>query len=506
MDIGLEELKRQSAIKPFIGGDRHSDFDAAIEAGNKLGDRPNIQTCNAMLTDPGISFPLHMLKLPVSRSKLVYSNPDPDIRKFVNSELEELSRVILFSALTALEYGFAPFERRFVMVDGKYHYKEFYHLKPEYVKILIHPQKKNFNGLEQGYKGHRIDLPAEMSYVFAYQTYFSNFYGKPQIDYAYVPWILDKEFYRYHGLALQEFGLPTIHVRAPEGNRKVDMGEAGIVEIPNLEFMKLIGESVRSRSVVGTPPGEDWFIGALFEKRQVVWDYNKDHEWLDRKKALGLLVPPDIWREGGGSFAKAKVQTFWFEQTIAAILGELKQSVFRHIIKPIIRLNFWDGRAEPPYGELHGHAPSLRYQEFMESLIRDEKDKSRIDWPAMFNLMRVPIIENERDNFGLSDIPTDTKSLEGLCRKAFNRGIEIGKEELAFTGYIPLSENIKNTLKDEAHRLQFMLRQTSNPIGVIGVVLGRLRSEGREHGHWWFSNAIENGKYQSVKETENVAA
>lgn len=504
--MDLKEENKKWAVNKFVGGKRESVLDMPIDTGGKLGGKPNMALYTSMMTDPGISFPLHLLKLPVSRSRLVYTNSNADIQKFVTEELEELKRTILFNALTALEYGFAPFERRFEMRDGMYRYKEFIHLRPDYIWIKMHPVRKNFNGIEQRYKGKTVTLSPEKSYVFSYQSYFTNLYGSSQISFAYIPWILDKEFYRYHGVALQEFGIPTIVVSAPEGLKKVDMGEAGEVEITNLEFIKLVAESVRSRSVVGKPPGDDWFMKPLFERKQAFWDFNKDHEWLDLKKALAILIPPEIWKSGGGSYAKSKVQSFWFEQTIASILDELTTSVFRHIIKPIVRLNFWDGKEEPPYGELIGKAPSLEYNVLLEKLIQSDKNKENIDWRATYKLMRVPLIEEKEDSFGLTDIPHDIKSLEGLCRKAFNRGIEIGKEQLAYTGFVPLSSDAKETLKNEASRLQYMLRKTSNQSAVLGVVLGRLRSEGLEQSFDYFHKAIESGNYRKLGESENEAA
>ena len=154
-----EELKRQRlkwAVGKFLGEDRKSNLDEATDASHRLTDRPNIATLNSMLTDPGISFPLHLLKLPVSRSELVYTNPNNEIQEFIREEITELKRTILFNALTALEYGFAPFERRMELRDCKYRNKEYINLKPKFIWIKIHSQNKGFDGIEQRYKGKRI--------------------------------------------------------------------------------------------------------------------------------------------------------------------------------------------------------------------------------------------------------------------------------------------------------------------------------------------------------------
>lgn len=492
-------------IEQFVGGKRKTELDVPLR-GDVLKDRPNVELYDTMLLDPGISFPLHLLKLPIARSRLVYTNPNSDIQKFIAKELDELRPTIQSNALTALEHGFSAFERRFEVKNGEYHYKEYVHLNPRYIWIKINKQTKGFDGIEQKYKGKTVTLKPEKSYIFAHESYFSNLYGKSQIGYAYVPWLLDKEFYRYHGLALQEFGLQTLVGRAPEGNREVDMGEAGKQEISNLEFIKLIGEAVRSRTVVTYPSGEGWDLGALFSRAQSVWDFNKDHDFLDMKKALAILIPPELWRAGGGSYAKARVQSFWFEQTIGSILDELTRSVSRHIIKPIIKLNFWDGREEPPYGELHGEPPSLEYQQFVEKLILAQQNKENVNWPALFKLMRIPTIEGEEGEFGLSSIPLDAKTLEEFCRKAFNKGISIGKEELAYTGFVPVPDEKKSGLREEAQKLQWLAKQSGNPMRAFVTVLSRLRAEGRETAHEYFCATVKEGGYKRLTEgRSNVA-
>ena len=140
---------------------------------------------------------------------------------------------------------------------------------------------------------------------------------------------------------------------------KVNMGEAGEVEISNREFMKLIGESVRSRTVVSIPAAEGFSIEPLFQKHHAIWDFNKDHEFLDTKKALAILVPPELWKSGGGSYAKAQVQSFWFEQTIASILDEVKRYL-RYGWQWGIQLRYW---AKVLWGGIRGTRPRPGRQE-----------------------------------------------------------------------------------------------------------------------------------------------
>jgi len=494
----MDLRKARMAAEKFTGGERRmTDLDVPVR-NEIMSERPDVMLLNTMLLDPGISFPLHLLKLPITRSNLVYTNPDADIQKFVRGELKELKRSLLFDALTALEHGYAAFERRYVLRDSMYHYKEFVHLNPLYLWIRVNEKTKGFNGIRQQYKTGIVDLKPEKSYIFSHEAYFSNLYGNSQIKYAYVPWLLDKEFYRYHGLALQEFGLQTLVGRAPEGDREVDMGEAGKQTISNLEFIKLIGEAVRSRTVVTYPMGEGWDLSALFKDTRNTWDFNKDHDFLDLKKALAILVPPELWRSGGGSYAKAKVQSFWFEQTIGTILDELTYSVMRHIVKPIIKLNFWDGRKEPSYGEIDAKPPSLEYQEFAQKLLLSKESKEVVNWEALFRMLRIPVTSGDDEEFGIENIPASIKTLEDFCHKAFTTGIVHGKSELSYTGMVPLTNDAKKMLAEEARKMQFIARNASSPREGFQAILSRLRAEGREVAHDFFYKQIKDGQYHQL--------
>jgi hypothetical protein len=491
-DALLEAVRWE--VEKYVGGRRMTDLDVQVQ-NNLLTDRPNIDLFNTMLLDPGVSFPLHMLKLPISRSRFVYQNQDADIQAFVEGELKELHHTLRFESLTALEHGFSSFERRYEIRDAMTHYKEFIHLNPKYIWIRIDPKTKGFNGLQQRYRGNTIDLRPEKSYVFSHEQYFSNLYGRSQINYAYVPWLLDKEFYRYHGLALQEFGLQTLVGRAPEGNRTINMGEAGDKTISNLEFIKMIGETVRSRTVVTYPAGEGWDLGTLF-KSMTGWDFNKDHDFLDNKKALAILLPPELWRGGGGSYAKSRVQSYWFEQTIGAILDELSRAIMRYVVKPIIRLNFWDGREEPPYGTVSCEPPSMEYQQFVEKLILKTNKPQPIDWNALLKIMRIPL-KTDVEEVGLEEMPTTAKTLEDFCRRAFTSGVEFAKDELACPDlYIPIpEEKKKQEFRAEAGRLQWLVKKMPSPRKVLVTVYDRIRLQGRDFAHEFFCKTVEDGGY-----------
>lgn len=509
----VEDLKKDEEKEAVIVMRRYADkerriaeFDAKLDMDWILGRRPNIKIYNKMLRDPGISFPLHMLKLPLSRARLTYTNPDRDIQRFVEENLKELHYTIHYDALTALDYGYSAFERRFQHKNGLIYYKEFIHLDPEYIWIRVDPKTYKYDGLRQRVSMKQVDIPAAKTFVMIHEFHFSKMYGRAQIDYAYVPWLLDKEFYRYHGVALQEFGLPTLLGRAPDGKRRVLMPDGKVKDISNIEFMQMLGQTVRSDSVIVLPSGEDFSLGSLFEKK-IGWDYNKDHEFLDLKKSLAILLPPELWHPGTtGSYAKSRIQSFWFEQSIGGLLDELKRFVEKYIIKPIVLMNFWDGKEMPPLGTLHGEPPSLYYEEFAQKLVI-EREKARaksdpgsniLEWSALYKMMRIPLAEPGIEKFEVSDLPTSQKMLEELCRKVYRKGIEIGKEELAFKGYVPIGKERNETLKKEAAKLKHMLANTANSSLVVGVVLSRLKAEGREDTLEFFHDSVVGGNYDQL--------
>lgn len=439
-----------------------------------------------MLTDPGVSYPIALLELSILRSGMVYKNKQSkEIEDFVIMNLKELSKTILRDSTRAMEYGFAPFERRWVFNrdEGKYFYKEYIPLNPLFCTILTDKNKKGFAGIKHEFQNEETKLRAPYeSYVFAHDVKFSNYYGTSQVMFAWLPWILDREFWRYHALAAQEFGVPTLVGKAPAGDGTYKV-KGQKVQIPHHEILGIIMDSIRNRSNI-VLPGMDYMIDMLMAKRTTAWDYEADHKLLDLQKARAILVPSELWREGGGSYAKARTQSFWFEIVIEAKLFDLSQSIMRHIIKPLITMNFQkDKYKPPPFGEFYfePHLPNITaYLEKLSQSPEAASGREKIDWDKVFTSFKIPLKEEEEEQseMNFDKIPINRSVVSSICQKAFFIGIDKAKDDFAVSEFIPVSDETMKEIDKKSSEFSHKAKQISNPEKLLAQARSQFKSQG----------------------------
>jgi hypothetical protein len=438
-----------------------------------------------MLTDPGVSYPISLLELSILRSGMVYKNKDSEIEEFVKTNLKELKATILRDATRALEYGFAPFERRWIFnkKQGVYFYKEFIPLNPAFVTILVDKDKKGFGGIKHEFQDTKTTLRAPYEcYVYSHDVKFSNLYGISQVMFAWLPWILDREFWRYHALAAQEFGVPTLIGKAPAGDGTYKV-KGQKVQIPHHEILGIIMDSIRNRSNV-TLPGMDYVIEMLMAKRTTAWDFEKDHKLLDLQKARAILVPSELWREGGGSYAKARTQSFWFEIVIEAKLFDIAQSVMRHIIKPLIMMNFQkDKDVMPPMGEFYfePHLPNITaYLEKLTLSPEAAEAREEIDWEKVFTSFKVPLKDEEEEDSAMTfdEVPINRAVVTSICQKAFFSGIDRAKEDFGVTEFIPVTDECMKDIDRRASEMAQRAKKVAHPSRLLKIAKSEIKSLG----------------------------
>lgn len=408
-----------------------------------------LATYREMLGDPGITYPLEILKLPTLRSGFVYTNPNPDIQKFVNETIEPIWPRLKRDCLTAYVYGFAAMEKRFYRdSSGMARYRRFNCLYPDYIKILV-DKSGRVAGLKQNLpQGREASIPRWKSFVYTHQKEFGNHYGLSRLKAARLAYVLDMECFKFHGLSQQDFSVPTIVARAPIGKGKFSNDKGEEIKMNYLDFMQQIAMSIGSRSNVSFPSGEDFSLNILHDKK-VLWDFNKDHDFFDGAKARGIFGFEEIYRAGGGSYAKAKEIGGWLIEGIEAIQDDMAtEYILPYIIEPIIIWNFWDGGTRPPRGAFSFSPFTRSVRDYLKDIFMKvvENSPNIVDYTTLSDILKVPINKNEKPNPnpGQTDteteskaLPSSKKTIEAFLKKAYNSGIEIAKKEECIDTYIP---------------------------------------------------------------------
>jgi len=263
---------------------------------------------------------------------------DRKAAEFVEAALSALPGTfdeVLYSMLSALEYGFSVTERvAHVIDDGPWAgYNAFAALKSraphdidfrsdEFGNLLAIRQSNRQGGVKE--------LDPSRFVVFVHQQRFSNWYGESDLRAAYAPWWTKQTIRKLWPMFLERFSVPTVLGRYPRGIPEGEIakwekvvnkiqGATAIVapEDLKLEFVELKG-------------GRDSFEAAL--NRQ------------DLAIAKALLVPNLLGLAGGepetGSFARSQTH---FEVWMAVLQGtrsKLEEAINEQIVAPLHEWNF----------------------------------------------------------------------------------------------------------------------------------------------------------------------
>lgn len=441
-----------------------------------------LETYTEMLNDAGIIYPLWILKLPIIRNAYHYENEDKDIENFVRKNLARIWARTIAPALTSFEYGFAAFEKRFEVIDGLYWYKTPVDLLPNYIKIKI-TNDGSFDGLKQEFPGRSaVDVPIWKSFVVTHDKRFGNHYGRARLRAAHRYWLMDKSEYNFHAIAAQDFAVPTTIGRAPTGQTPISHDDKGNPVLRwNLDIIQDMAEGVHSKSALSFPSGDDWKLELLSEKKTVFWDFNKDHEWLDRMKARAIFIPEEIVLGKGGSYAKTEVQSRWLEEMIEAIQDDLAGQYFMpFLIEPLVWLNFFNGKTPPPLGRLFFSPLAEADREFLQRVFEKAflaREPFELDFAELARQFSVPIQkskqpkEKEESMMGriaralktsgkISEL--DRKFIMAELRRAYNTGIEKIKSQTGFEGYVGMRNGDIVFIDQEVRDLEMKLRNAPN--------------------------------------------
>jgi len=444
-----------------------------------------LQDYQKMRDCPTIRFCFFLISLPIRRARITYQHPDAEIREFVNRNLAIIRRNLTEHILAGLEFGFAPFEKRFQVIDSRVFYKEFLPLRPWHVKVLT--DGVSFKGMRlfkqpiyHGEGGSFVEIPPRKSFIYTHQFRFMDFRGESLYRSARIPWLLWKEVVRLHAHTMQDHALPPLEARAPDAVLTINYDDR-VEQITARELMIRVAEAIRSRSSYLLPPDEDYGIEAKQTARQ--WDYEKDYDLCERMIAQSLLTPRDLFREGGGSYAKAYVQSHWFAGIVDAIVEEIISFVFSFAIVPIVRYNFakYQDPAIHDFGRLSYESLSLKDIDFLQKLaltMVKEGFADEVPEPAeILKRLHVPI--KTRPGKPLLSMPISKASLFESLRKELFAEIARTKEELGFSEYISVPPQVMAFLKNFAGKTMDLVEESTDRDAVLSDALLKAHSLAR---------------------------
>lgn len=365
-------------------------------------DTIQIETYRKMTFDAQISAGMTVLKLPVQNAIWHIKSDNEEINEFIESNFKMWWDLFMTSALTALDYGYAAFEKRWELVDGAYIYKHPLDLLPESITILQNKDTGDFEGLKQkqSYQDKdTVTIPANKSFVFTNKKgeSFGNLYGISRLKAAYRFWYAARYNYDFANTFFETFSSPLVKGFAPKGSTDI-RNAAGTKtgEINNIDAMMEIIKNMRLRSAAALPwsPDKRWDI-EFMEAKRTGGDFVEYIRYLDLMKIRAIFVPDLVLGQGGerGSYALGKVHMRMFLKTVDGVLNSLKFHIDRYLIPQLVEYNF-AGYKEPV--EWIFEPPSKEDRETLEAIFIDLVKQGRIapDHIEMAERLGIPMSED----------------------------------------------------------------------------------------------------------------
>ncbi len=426
----LEAAERLArAPKAELTGRRHPDITGTGKYLTQVVDprtgaltRLTVDILERISLDPQIGICLEFIKLPILAMRPEVQHPDPEIKEFLQYELDMQWFKLSREMLTALSFGFVAFEKVYTNKDVTIERDGLNILSRRmvaYEKIKsIHPRGIEFitddfgNLLAfeqiQGASGRpRID--AVKALIYTYDEQFGNWYGNARTRRAYKPWWWSDLIYQFANRYFEDQSIPQ---------RKIYYEPSPVdPDQPTLDGNKNaalnVAESSRSGAAVALPLQAVQQSDGSY-KYEKSWDMeflmgpNKASEFipyldhLDIKKMRGMFVPEKLGAssEGGGAYNMLEVLAEMFLQSEEGLAVDLLDNLRIQWARPLIAYNFGSSAPDcsfvkPKLSKEDKTLVKELFKDMMSKATPDAASAPRIDLEAMASGLGVPLVEQQ---------------------------------------------------------------------------------------------------------------
>ncbi|MFI7449549.1 hypothetical protein ACIBQX_18780 [Nonomuraea sp. NPDC049714] len=129
-------------------------------------------------------------------------------------------------ALGSLTYGFAPFERRYEIVNGQARLVNLGERLPHTIGAINLHRDGTIQSIQQDIAPVSSPIPAERLAWYVHEREGANWAGRSILRASYGPWLLKHEVWRVHATSIRRFGMGVPSVTAPVGATPGQVAEA----------------------------------------------------------------------------------------------------------------------------------------------------------------------------------------------------------------------------------------------------------------------------------------
>ena len=331
-----------------IGGTGTSVFGSIVvqnEYNPKLKGSAGLDIYEQMGADGQVQGMLQFTMLPIRTLPMTIEPAsdegiDVEIAEFVENCYKEYMSITwddyLRHVLKMLQYGFAPFEKVWKNLDGKWVWRKLAPRLPQSVTKITVDEAGGLAGIQQrasvGGKFATVDIPVEKLVVFVNEREGSDYYGKSILRGAYKHWWMKDGYYKADAIAHERLGGGSLLITAPD---EVMDNTSEVTEL------KGQAESFRSHAKSYILKREGVVVDVVGMKSGSMPDstpHIKEHN--QQISSCMLMNFMDLGRTESGSRATAGVQSDPAYLSLKSIVGNIEDTNNRYCIKQLVDYNF----------------------------------------------------------------------------------------------------------------------------------------------------------------------
>lgn len=371
-DMVISNGLMASMVRPASGGVYFLPVDEIVR-------RQGWRTYNDMLNDDQVKATLKFKKILVvgRQYDLLPADKTPqaaEVAEFVKWCLNQIDfPVVLREAASAFEYGYSLGElvwKRYPVDAAKFPIlaksssqcvmlSKIAHRDPKELYLSI-DEHGNYMGAKQLSMGQEIQVEAEKTWLYSYDSHFGNLYGNSDLRAAYRSWWAKKFIINFWNVFLERMGAPMMMMKYPTGASD------------NLkETLKQILKNLASKTEVLVPEGVQVQLVEATRGGQAT--YSDALQFHDNAIARAILLPA-LFGLGGeneksrGNDGQSTIQLRLIFKMADGLSNEISKSFMCQVVKQLVAFNYGDDAADTLM-------PTFFWQDYAEyqaTLIADE--------------------------------------------------------------------------------------------------------------------------------------
>ena len=410
----------------------------------------------------------------------------------VNKELNGIEGTFdkkLEEILIALEYGFSVSE--IVYNKGDYiGIKKIEVRRPHEIRFQqdIHG---NLLGVIQETPAGEINLPLNRIIIYSYQSEFSNYFGRSDLEAAYRGWWHKENAYRWLGMYMERLGIPPVFA----------LYNPDIYNPSNVETMKSVINRIQAGTVGVIPrrTPEDLEMWSPELSQGIASVFLPAIDRFDTHIARAILMPSQLGASpetSVGSQARATIIFDLFIYMVENLRKNIAEVVQEQIVNRLVDLNFSVSDKYPVFSFIplkEETKPELfnTWLSLVTGGIVHQTEKDEIHIRKVFEMPEIEDIEKtepeDTEEFSVNKIKTELDSLEKALQKSIelsaSNGIEraissISKNkdlipsivvEIELPYWNNLEDILRKHLNDSLNAGMFSMREELSGVEKFGI-------------------------------------